>query len=347
MADNRTMKEMLQAPTEGYGDAIVVPAILAENFVIVTGLLSLIQANQFQGFESNNPHDHIRSFNMIAWTLKFRDVPNDAIKLMLFPYSLEGADKIYTDARIDKLTDTISTLVETFNKKMTTPATVKAVEETCVICGGAHPYYDCIATDSNISSVCATTDALLLMPKFASTIKSLFTNKDKLFELAKIPLNENCSSMLLKKLPEKLGDPGRSFLRTGRALIDVYGEEIILRVNDEAVTFNLNQTTRYSSTYDDLSVNRIDNIDVASEEYAQEILGFSSNSLDGNPTSTFKPILSNSSPSLTPFEGSDFILEEIDAYLIDESISSEIDHADCDPEGDICLIENLLNDDPF
>ncbi|GJV63105.1 reverse transcriptase domain-containing protein [Tanacetum coccineum] len=64
---------------------------------------------------------------------------------------------------------------------------------------------------------------------------------------------------------------GRSFLRTGRALIDVYGEEITLRVNDEAVTFNLNQTTRYSSTYDDMSVNRIDVIDVACEEYAQEV----------------------------------------------------------------------------
>nr|GFB14766.1 reverse transcriptase domain-containing protein [Tanacetum cinerariifolium] len=61
------------------------------------------------------------------------------------------------DARIDKLTDTISNLVETFNKKMTIPATVKAVEETCVIYEGAHPYYDCIATDSNISSACAAT----------------------------------------------------------------------------------------------------------------------------------------------------------------------------------------------
>nr|GEX29850.1 DNA-directed DNA polymerase [Tanacetum cinerariifolium] len=234
-------------------------------------------------------------------------------------------------------------------------------------------------------------DALILIPKFASTIKSLLTNKDKLFELAKIPLNENCLAMLLKKLPEKLGDPGmflnpcdfsgmnvchaladlgasinlmplsiwknlslpklthtrmtleladrpithpkgvakdvfikvgkfhfstdfvvvdfeadprvplilgRSFLRTDRALIDVYGEEITLRVNDEVVTFNLNQTTRYSSTYDDLSVNRIDIIDVAREEYAQEILG------------------------------SDFILEEIDAYLNDESFSPKIDHAD-------------------
>nr|GEW00449.1 reverse transcriptase domain-containing protein [Tanacetum cinerariifolium] len=283
-------------------------------------------------------------------------------------------------------------------------------------------------------------DDLLLMPKFASTIKSFLTNKDKLFELAKIPLNENCSAMLLKKLPEKLGDPGkflipcdfsgmdvcyalanlgasinlmplsiwkklslpeltptqmtlelanrsitrpkgvaeevfvkvgkfhfltdfvvvdfeadprvplilgRSFLRTGHALIDVYEEEITIRVNDEAITFNLNQTMRYSSTYDDLSVNQIDIIDVSREEYAQEILGFSKNSLGGNPTSTYEPIISDSSHSLNPFEGSDFILEEIKAYLKDESISSKINHVDYDPKGDICLIEKLLNDDPF
>nr|GFA35552.1 reverse transcriptase domain-containing protein [Tanacetum cinerariifolium] len=128
----------------------------------------------------------------------------------------------------------------------------------------------------------------------------------------------------------------RSFLRTSHALIDVYREEITLRVNDEAVTFNLNQTTRYSSTYDDLSVNRIDIIDVSREEYPQEMLGFSNNSLGGNPTSTSEPIISDSSPSLTPFEGSDFILEEIEAYLKDESISPEINHAYCDPEEDIC-----------
>ncbi|GKD59520.1 hypothetical protein Tco_1297029, partial [Tanacetum coccineum] len=50
-------------------------------------------------------------------------------------------------------------------------------------------------------------DALLLMPRFSPTIKNLLKNKEKLFELAKIPLNENCSVMLLKKLPKKLGDP--------------------------------------------------------------------------------------------------------------------------------------------
>nr|GFB58075.1 DNA-directed DNA polymerase [Tanacetum cinerariifolium] len=75
------------------------------------------------------------------------------------------------------------------------------------------------------------------------------------------------------------------------------------------------RTTRYFSTYDDMSVNRIDIIDVAREDFAQEMLGFSNNSLGGNPTSTFELIISDSSPSFTPFEGSDFILEEIDAYL--------------------------------
>nr|GEV63311.1 reverse transcriptase domain-containing protein [Tanacetum cinerariifolium] len=69
--------------------------------------------------------------------------------------------------------------------------------------------------------------------------------------------------------------------------------------------------------------------------------------LGGHPTSTSKPIISDSSPSLTPFEGSDFILEKIKAYLKDESILLEINHADCDPEGDIFFIEKLLNGDPF
>nr|GEZ57610.1 reverse transcriptase domain-containing protein [Tanacetum cinerariifolium] len=142
-----------------------------------------------------------------------------------------------------------------------------------------------------------------------------------------------------------LSDFSLSLTPTGHALIDVYGEEITLRVNDKAITFNLNQTTRYSSIYDDLSVNRIDIINVAREEYAWEILGFYSNSLGGNPTLTFEPILSDFSLSLTPLEGNDSILEEINAYLKEDSILPEIDHADCDLERDICLIEKLLSAD--
>ncbi|GJW54975.1 reverse transcriptase domain-containing protein, partial [Tanacetum coccineum] len=339
-------------------------------------------------------------------------------------------------------------------------------------------------------------DALLLMPRFAPTIRNLLMNKEKLLELAKIPLNENCSAMLLKKLPKKLGDPGkflipcnfpgmdvchaladlgasinlmllsiwkklslpeltptrmtlelvdrsithpkgltedvfvkvgkfhfptdfvvvdfeadprvplilgrsflktgratlelvdrsithpkgltedvfvkvgkfhfptdfvvvdfeadprvplilrRSFLKIGRALIDVYGEEITLRVNDEAVTFNLNQTTRYSSTYDDSSINQIDVIDVACEEFSQEVLGFSNNSSGGNPTSFSDPILSSTTPSFTPFEGGDFILEEIETFLQTPDEFTDLDDDFYDTEGDILYLEQLLNEDP-
>nr|GFC75050.1 hypothetical protein [Tanacetum cinerariifolium] len=77
---------------------------------------------------------------------------------------------------------------------------------------------------------------------------------------------------------------GRSFLRTGRALIDVYGEEITLRVNNESINFNLNQTMRYSSTYDDTSVNRVDITDVTCEDFVQDVLDFQYNPKSSNPT---------------------------------------------------------------
>ncbi|GJU82013.1 reverse transcriptase domain-containing protein [Tanacetum coccineum] len=249
-------------------------------------------------------------------------------------------------------------------------------------------------------------DALILMPKFTSTLKSLISNKEKLFELATTPLNEHCSAVLLKKLPKKLRDPGkllipcdflgmdeclalvdlgasinlmplsvwkklslpeltptfvdfdadprvplilrRSFLKTGRALIDVYEGELTLRVGKEAVTFNLDQTSRYSSNYDDMTANRIDVIDMACEDYSQEVLGFSDVIASGNPTPYYDPIFSTSFPTLTPFGDSDFLLEEFDGFLAlkDDPTSSKVDHSYYDSEGDILLLEAFLNDDP-
>ncbi|GJX17604.1 reverse transcriptase domain-containing protein [Tanacetum coccineum] len=107
---------------------------------------------------------------------------------------------------------------------------------------------------------------------------------------------------------------GRPFLRTTPALIDVHGEELTLQVNDEAIPFNVGHTSRYSYIYDDESVNQIDVIDVTCEEYAQE--------------------------------GGDFVLEEIKACHTSDSIPPGIDDADFDLEGDIILLEMLLNDDP-
>nr|GEX31741.1 DNA-directed DNA polymerase [Tanacetum cinerariifolium] len=212
---------------------------------------------------------------------------------------------------------------------------------------------------------------------FGPTIKSFLTNKDKLFELARTPLNEHCSAVLLKKLPEKLGDLGkflipcdfsgmneclaladlgssinhmplsvwnklsfpnglllvdfdadprvslilgRSCLKTGRALIDVYEGELTLRIGNKAITFNLDQTTRYSVNYDVI----------------------------GNPTPSTELIVSNSSLTLTPFGDSDFLLEETDAFMAidDVPISPEINESYYDSEGDILLLEEFLNDDP-
>ncbi|GJR94320.1 reverse transcriptase domain-containing protein [Tanacetum coccineum] len=141
---------------------------------------------------------------------------------------------------------------------------------------------------------------------------------------------------------------GRSFLKTGRALIDVYEGELTLRVGKEVVTFNLDQTLRYSSNYDDMTANRIDVIEMACEEYSQEVIGFSDVIANGNPTPYYDPIVSTSSPTLTPFGDSDFLFEEVDAFLAleDDTTSPEVDDSYYDPEGDILLLESYLNDDP-
>ncbi|GJX41233.1 reverse transcriptase domain-containing protein [Tanacetum coccineum] len=91
----RTMEELLRAPVEGYEEVIVLPEINADHFEIKMNLLQLVQANPFYGRESENPHAHINSFKRITSTLRFRNVPNDVIKLMMFPYPLEGAAKTW------------------------------------------------------------------------------------------------------------------------------------------------------------------------------------------------------------------------------------------------------------
>nr|GEX74983.1 reverse transcriptase domain-containing protein [Tanacetum cinerariifolium] len=116
----------------------------------------------------------------------------------------------------------------------------------------------------------------------------------------------------------------------------------------EAITLNLDQTSRYSANYNDMTANRIDVIDMACEEYSQEFLGFSDVITSGNPTPSYDPIVSTSSSTLTPFGDSDFLLEEVDAFLAfeDDSTSPKVDHSYYDPEGDILLLEAFLNDDP-
>nr|GFA03615.1 reverse transcriptase domain-containing protein [Tanacetum cinerariifolium] len=239
------------------------------------------------------------------------------------------------------------------------------------------------------------------MPKFTPMFKKLLNNKDKLIELTKTPLNENCSAVVLKKLPEKLGDPGRFMIPydfTGLynclALADlgasiklmplsIYKKlrlptlndtkmvleladraiskptgiaenvfvkvgEITLRHDDQSLTLKCGDTPFIS--YNNVeSLNKVDLIDATCEEYSQAVLGFTDDVSNEVSSLIYEPIVSNSSQNLTLFDASDFLLlEEADAFIAidDEPISSNINATYYDPEGDILILEALLNNDP-
>nr|GEV96061.1 reverse transcriptase domain-containing protein [Tanacetum cinerariifolium] len=538
---------------------------------------------QFFGHDKEDSHAHVHYFNKITSTLKFPSVANTSIKLMLFPFSLEGSrflnsaaggnflDKMPrecldiieskskvrysrnkpvvakvsmtastsgTSSDVAELKDMIRALL--LDKKGQSPAPVKAVEESCVTCGGTHSYQNCPATNRNVyrdnfqeyvsqatashynqgntgfrpqmvanqirplgfppiqthqnnqnnfnrghnfsknqggptpskvvkqrtemtkdqvqtpssqstapvqplvaqsktqapisepivapvsalmpnlepfipypsrrdnerrrdqaneqiekfyeifkdmSFEISFTDALILMPKFAFTLKALIGNKEKLSEMARTPMNEHCSTVILNKLPKKLGDPGKFLIpcefpgmdeclalanlgasinlmplsvwerlllseltltcmtlelvdrsvskpigiatdvsfKTGRALIDVHKGELTLRIGNEAIAYNLDQTSRYSANYNQMTANKIDVINMACEEYSQEVLGFSDVTASGNPTPHDDPIVSTTSPTLTPFGDSDFLLfKEADAFLA-KTVKSSVD----------------------
>nr|GEY91919.1 reverse transcriptase domain-containing protein [Tanacetum cinerariifolium] len=319
-----------------------------------------------------------------------------------------------------------------------TPAPVKAVEPNCVTYGVAPvsapmpnlkpsiPYLSRRDNEKHrdqaneqiekfyeiykdMSFEISFTDVLILMPKFASTLKALIENKEKLSEMDRTRMNEHCSAVILNKLPRKLGDPGkflipcefpgmdeclaladlgasinlmpllvwegislleltptcitleltdrlvskpigiakdvtfkvrvfhfpadfvvvdfepnprvplilgRCFLKTSRALIDVYKGELTLCIRNEAITYNLDLTMRYSANYNQMTANKINVIESACEEYSQEVLGFSHVTVGGTHTPHNDPIVSATSLTLTSFRDSDFLLfKEADAFL--------------------------------
>ncbi|GJV74562.1 reverse transcriptase domain-containing protein [Tanacetum coccineum] len=190
------------------------------------------------------------------------------------------------------------------------------------------------------------TGALMLMPKFTSTLKTLIGNKEKLSEMARTPLNENCSAVILNKLPKKLGDPGRflipcefSGINTFNALADLCAS-INLMPYFVWKNLSLPELTPTCMT-----------LELADRSISEpiEVLGFSNVISSGNPTPYYDPIVSTSSPTLTPFGDSDFLLfEEADSFLAieDDPTSPEVDPTYYDPDGDILLLEAILNSDP-
>ncbi|GJW22514.1 reverse transcriptase domain-containing protein [Tanacetum coccineum] len=459
MADNRTMAQLLEAPTEGYEDAIVILEITANNFEIKHGLLNLVQNKQFFGNDKEDPHAHIRYFNKITSTMKIPNVPNTSVKLMLFPFSLEGAARIWLEKEPPRSIETWDDLnLKTrtaliLDRKNQTPASapVKAVEQSCVTCGeviliktvqplvatftmtisksmcpqaaaanfnqansgyrppmvsnqirppGFPPIQNPHANSQNnfnrgnnfnqnrgnnfnqgqiyrppvnqpvahqgpapqthgvsktdFERYVTANDAVLrnmqnqgqnlqsqmanltdMLSKFVTT-NTASTSGLNSFLATLLPTQRNILKVITtlkmtvhaghtsNKLPKKLGDPAAFQIpceftgllhATALASSDFYEGEITLTcVARRPITFNPDQTSRYTADYNHMTVNKIDVIDMACDEYSQEVLGFSNVIASGNPTPYFEPIVSTASPNLTPFGDSDFLLfEEADS----------------------------------
>nr|GEZ66288.1 hypothetical protein [Tanacetum cinerariifolium] len=275
MADNRTMAQMLQAPIEGYEDAIVVPPINANNFELKQTLINLVQSNQFN--ERQDPHNHLRFFNKVTSTFRHPEVPNTAVKLLPFPFSLEGEARIWLDKEPPrsiltwedlKQDDFQNQMMQFMQNLYNKPSTLSSLPSNTI----PNPKGEAkaITTRSGMSYKgppipppgvnqqepvekeklrekddilvakfmeifrdlhfeLSFSDALIHMLKFAP-----LNNKDKLIELTKTPLNEKCSAVVLKKLSEKLGDPGRFLIPC-----DFMGLDNCLALADLGASINL------------------------------------------------------------------------------------------------------------
>nr|GEZ64091.1 reverse transcriptase domain-containing protein [Tanacetum cinerariifolium] len=482
MAENQTMAQLLQAPTGGYEDAIVILEIAATNFELKHGLINLVQKQAVFQTRKRRParsppllqQDHLYDEDkMLADCLKIIESKSKfcqtRAKAIVAKVSSNSSTPAVS-ADVAELKDMVRALL--LDKKnqysaqtsSPNPTLIKAVEPNCVTCSGpttptpskvanqgtesesetpvsepvvapvsapmpnlkpSIPYPSRRDTErrrdhaneqikkfyeifKEMSFEISFTDALMLMPKFASTMKALIGNKEKLSEMARTPMNEHCLAVILNKLPKKLRDP-RKFLilcefpgmNECLALADLgasinlmplsvwkglslpeltptcmtleladqteskpvgIAKDVKVKVvcsisqptlwssilnqtpENEAITYNLDQTSRYSANYDQMTANKIDVADeaceeysqevlgfydvttsgsptpsddpIACEEYSQEVLGFSDVTTSGSPTPSDDPIVSTTSPMITPFGDSDFLLfEEADAFL--------------------------------
>ncbi|GJS46193.1 reverse transcriptase domain-containing protein [Tanacetum coccineum] len=466
MDDTRTMAQLLEAPTVGYEDAIVVPEITADNFELKHGLLTLVQNKQFFGHDKEDPHAHIRYFNKITSTMKFSNVPSTSVKLMLFPFSLEGAARIWlkkepprsiltwddlvskfinkffppsktTNLRneitrfqqrfdetfyeawdrfndllracphhgfselhqldtfynalnyndqdslnsaaggnfLDKmprdclriieskskvrnscnkpvvakvnassstpgispdvaeLKDMVKALLLDKKNQNQAPTPVKVVKESCVTCGGAHSYRNCPATYGNVYR-----DNI---QEYVSQAAAANFNQENTGYRA--PIANQIRPPDLKGITTRSSVAYQGPTSSSPPkVVERETEPVVAPVS--ALMPNLKSSITYSSNYDDMTENRIDVIEMACEEYSQEVLGFSDVIASGNPTPYYDPIVSTSSPTLTPFGDSDFILEEVDAFIAleDDPTSPEVNDSYYDPEGIFFFLNHFL-----
>nr|GEZ85329.1 reverse transcriptase domain-containing protein [Tanacetum cinerariifolium] len=459
MADNRTMAELLQAPTEGYEDAIVIPEIAANNFELKHTLINLVQNKQFFRHDKEDPHAHIHYFNKITSTMRFfppsktinlrneitrfqqrfdewfykawdhfndllracphhgfselhqldtlynaldvndqdslnsaaggnflDKMPRECLKIIESKSKVRKSrskvvvGKVSTSSSTPAISSDVAELKDMvrallLDKKnqssapahSPTPAPVKAVEPNYVTYGGAHPYQnmdECLALadlGASINLMPLFVWEALSLPELTLTCmtleladhlvsKPIGTTKDV---SVKVDVFHFPSDFVVVDFEPDLRIPlifGWCFLKTCRALINVHKSKLTLRIRNEAITYNLDQTSRYFANYNQMTANKIDVIDLACEEYSQEVLGFFDVIMSGNPTPYVDLIVFITSSTLTPLWDSDFLLfEEADAFLglEDDLNSPKINPFYYDPEGDIHLLKTILNSEPL
>nr|GEV89907.1 reverse transcriptase domain-containing protein [Tanacetum cinerariifolium] len=345
-----TMAELLRAPTEGYAEAIVVPPILAEHFELKHSLINMMTSDQLFKLEKDNTHDHIPKLThainqqtsvvttaMTAILKQFQATPPPA-----FVKSVEeicvtcgGAHPHYQCLTADgntflKFQDNIQGYVSTAAINYNQGKLKAITTQNFLVLDGpfVHMSPPFINPEEDERVEETLTDLEL----------ALLSNKEKLLELVNTPLNENYSAVILKKLPEKLRDPGKFLipcgfselkckaladlgasinlmpLSTARALIDVHREEMILHDSDERLTLNMrHNTSRYSNQPQKESINMINIYNDSCKDYLEDL--FATNHLSGNPT--------------------------FSSYF--DLTTSEVKDDIFDPDGDSVLIEKLLN----
>nr|GEV53930.1 hypothetical protein [Tanacetum cinerariifolium] len=415
MADQRTMAELLCAPTEGYAEAIMVPSILAEHFELKHSLINMMTSDQFFGLEKDNPHDHSPD----------QDSLNSAAGGNLLERRTQDVLTIIENKSKDNIQGCVSAAAVNYsqsNSGYRPPSELKSIttRSGLVLDGPSVPMsLPFINPDEDERAEETLTDPKLVeytIKKYQKMLKALRSNKEKLLELENTPLNEICSTVILKKLPEKLGDPGkflipcgfslpelistrmtlglanrtictpagiardvfvlvgkftflsdfvivdyesdprvplilgRTFLRTARALIDVHGEEMILRDGDERLTLSMrHDTSSYSNQPPKESFNMINIYNDSYEEYLEDL--FTTNHLSGNPT--FSTHTHLTSPKvINPLSGNttssspDHLVGEFVDELALITFPSGIDDLLFDIESNLREIKYLLNHDP-
>nr|GEY47220.1 reverse transcriptase domain-containing protein [Tanacetum cinerariifolium] len=285
MADNRTMAELLQAHTEGYEDAIVIPEIAANNFELKHGPII--------------------------------PTPSNVVK--------QGTDVTKDQVQTPSLQSTAPVQPSVIQSETQTPVFEPVVAPVSVTMPNLKPS---ILYPSRRDNERRRMDECLALADLGASINLMPLS---VWEgLSLLELTPTCMTL-------ELAD---------RSVSKPIGE-LTLRIENEAITYNLDQTARYSANYNQMTANKID---VICEEYSQEVLGFYDVTASGNPTPYDDPIVSTTSPTLTPFGDSDFLLfEEADAFLglKDDPNSPKINPFYYDSEGDILLLEAILNSKPL